>query len=104
MPRFRGILTVSFAALLCLYAASAFAQQPLTATAAPAHVSFVDGAATLERDGQPDSSPLNMPLLAGDRLRTEDGRVEIVFGDGSTLHLDRDTVVDFQSDELVRLL
>ncbi len=70
----------------------------------PAHVSFVDGSAVLERDGQPDSAPANMPLLAGDRIRTQDGRVEILFSDGSTLHLDANTTVDFQSDELVRLL
>ena len=74
------------------------------ATDPPAHVAFVDGAAVLERDGQPDAAPLNMPLLAGDRLRTQTGRVEILFGDGSILHLDTRTVVDFQSDELVRLL
>ena len=70
----------------------------------PAHVSVVDGAAVLERDGQPDSAPANMPLLAGDRLKTQDGRVEILFADGSTLHLDANTTLDFQSDELVRLL
>ena len=29
-----------------------------------------------------------MPLLAGDRVRTENGRVEVLFADGSTLHLD----------------
>jgi len=70
----------------------------------PAHVSFVDGSAVLERDGQPDAAPANMPLLAGDRIRTQAGRVEILFADGSTLHLDANTTVDFQSDELVRLL
>ncbi len=70
----------------------------------PAHVSVVDGAAVLERDGQPDAAPTNMPLLAGDRLRTQNGRVEILFADGSTLHLDANTTLDFQSDELVRLL
>jgi hypothetical protein len=70
----------------------------------PAHVSFVDGAAVLERDGRPDAAPLNMPLLAGDRIRTEAGRAEILFVDGSTLHLDAYTTLDFQSDELVRLL
>ena len=67
-------------------------------------MSFVDGAAVLERDGQPDTAPANMPLLAGDRLRTQSGRVEILFADGSTLHLDANTTLDFQSDELVRLL
>jgi hypothetical protein len=70
----------------------------------PAHVAFVDGSAVLERDGRVDDSPENMPLLAGDRVRTTAGRVEIIFADGATLHLDANTTVDFQSDELVRLL
>jgi hypothetical protein len=70
----------------------------------PAHISFVDGKALLERDGRLDSTPSNMPLLAGDRVRTQGGRVEILFADGSTLHLDASTTVDFQSDELVRLI
>ena len=70
----------------------------------PAHIAFVEGSAVLERDGRPDNSPANMPLLAGDRVRTQAGRVEILFADGSTLHLDANTTVDFQSDELVRLL
>src|SRR5687767_10116792 len=71
---------------------------------APAHVSFVEGAVTLEREGRIDDAPANMPLLAGDRLRTRVGRVEVLFGDGSTLHLDQDTTLDLQSDELVRLI
>ena len=89
---------------------AAFAQPPeapaseVAVADPPAHVSFVDGAAVLERDGQPNAAPANMPLLAGDRLRTQDGRVEILFADGSTLHLDANTTLDFQSDELVRLL
>jgi hypothetical protein len=70
----------------------------------PAHVSYVEGRATLEREGALDDEPRNMPLVAGDRLRTRDGRVEVLFADGSTLHLDANTAVDFQSDELIRLL
>jgi FecR protein len=70
----------------------------------PAHISVVDGTALLERDGRSEAAPLSMPLLAGDRVRTQTGRVEILFADGSTLHLDFNTVVDFQSDEVVRLL
>jgi hypothetical protein len=89
-------------AAVFLFATSLSAQD--ASTDPPAHISFVDGAAVLERDGQPDAAPMNMPLLAGDRVRTEDGRVEILFTDGSTLHLDANTLVDFQSDELVRLL
>jgi hypothetical protein len=94
------------ARLLCaavfLFATSLGAQD--ASTDPPAHISFVEGAAVLERDGQPDASPMNMPLLAGDRVRTDAGRVEILFTDGSTLRLDANTLVDFQSDELVRLL
>src|SRR4029453_1200663 len=60
----------------------------------PAHVSFVAGPAVLERDGQSDSAPANMPILAGDRIRTQGGRVEILFADGSTLHLDANTTAD----------
>src|SRR5687768_14972112 len=71
---------------------------------APAHISLVDGVATLERDGRSDDAPGSMPLLAGDRVRTRGGRVEILFADGSTLHLDHNSGVDLQSDELVRLL
>jgi hypothetical protein len=71
---------------------------------APAHVSFVDGTVVLERDGQIDNEPGNMPLLAGDRLRTRGGRVEVLFADGSTLHLDHNSAVDLQSDELIRLV
>ena len=71
---------------------------------APAHISVVDGVAILERDGDSDNSPGSMPLLAGDRVRTRAGRVEILFADGSTLHLDHNSVVDLQSDELVRLI
>ena len=71
---------------------------------APAHISVVDGVAILERDGQPDDSPRSMPLLAGDRVRTRAGRVEILFADGSTLHLDHNSAIDLQSDELVRIL
>src|SRR4029077_18788744 len=45
-----------------------------------------------------------MPLLSGDRLKTADGRVEVLFADGSTLHLDRSATIDVQSDDLIRLI
>ncbi len=89
-------------ASLLLSSAAAVAQD--VASDPPAHISWVEGSAVLERDGQPDAAPANMPLLAGDRVRTSAGRVEILFTDGSTLHLDEQTTVDFQSDDLVRLL
>ena len=118
MPRHRPTRTALFVAVIALFglfapwsarltygqSAEAGIAGPEPSQEPPAHISFVDGSATLERDGRPDSSPASMPLLAGDRLRTGDGRVEVLFADGSTLHLDRDTLVDFQSDEVVRLL
>ena len=45
-----------------------------------------------------------MPLESGDRLRTTDGRIEVLFGDGSALYVDAQSTVDVQSDELLRLL
>jgi hypothetical protein len=99
----------TLAALVLLFpAAGLSAQEPPVARDAgydaPAHISLVEGTAILERDGEPDDSPMNMPLLAGDRVRTRAGRVEILFADGSTLHLDHNSVIDLQSDELVRLI
>ena len=64
----------------------------------------MDGAVLLERDGTIDDSPGNMPLVAGDRVRTRSGRAEILFADGSTLHLDNNSAIDLQFDDLIRLL
>jgi FecR protein len=102
----RLALTLALAVFLCSPAVSpVFAQSPPpeTETVAPAHVALVDGVATLEREGRSEN-PLNMPLLSGDRLKTADGRVEVLFADGSTLHLDRSTTIDVQSDDLIRLI
>ena len=91
-------------AFLCLLAPAAAVAQGASAEGAPAHLSVVDGPAVLEREGRAETAPASMPLLAGDRLRTQAGRVEVLFADGSALHLDAGTVLDFQSDEVVRLL
>jgi Family of unknown function (DUF6600)/FecR protein len=91
------------AAMVCLSAVSARGQDA-QATDPPAHISLVDGGAVLERDGRTDSAPSSMPLLAGDRIRTQGGRVEVLFADSSALHLDSNTVIDLQSDDVVRLL
>ena len=70
---------------------------------APAHIARVDGQVTLERSGQVESAPLNMPVIAGDHLRTDDGRLEVMLAEGGTLALDRGTSVDVQSAALVSL-
>ena len=88
---------------VCLWGSPSWAQDN-AANEPPAHISVVDGTAALERDGRRDTDLTSMPVLSGDRLRTQAGRVEVLFADGSALHLDDNTVVDFQSDEVVRLL
>ena len=70
----------------------------------PAHVSAVDGTATLEREGRIDPVEENIILLAGDRLRTTRGRLEILFADGSALAIDDHTSIDLLDDSLMRLL
>ncbi len=101
----RLAVTFVLAAFLCDAPLSAQTPPVTDADAvAPAHVAHVEGAASLEREGRAENSPLNMPLLSGDRLRTgADGRVEVLFADGSTLHLDVRSTIDVQSDDLVRL-
>jgi hypothetical protein len=86
-------------------------QDPLGPTAprdfshdVPAHLAFVEGEVTLERDAKLEPAERNLTLLAGDRLRTRSGRVEILYADGSTLAVDHDTSLDLLSDSLVRLL
>ncbi|HEX5069386.1 MAG TPA: DUF6600 domain-containing protein [Vicinamibacterales bacterium] len=70
----------------------------------PAHLSFVDGEVTLERNGKLEPAETNLALLAGDRIQTRGGRVEILYPDGSTLHIDHDTKLDLISSQLARLL
>jgi hypothetical protein len=70
----------------------------------PAHVSYVEGRAILEHDTTAEDVEPNVPLEIGDRLRTESGRLEVLFGDGSLLQLDEQTTIDVLSDTLVRQL
>ena len=69
----------------------------------PAHIAVVDGAASLEREGRREALEENTLLLAGDRIRTERGRVEVIFDDGSVLDVDEFTSMDLLSDSLMRL-
>jgi hypothetical protein len=71
--------------------------------AVPAHISYAESETWLERDGQTEAAPLNVPLLAGDRLQTRQGRLEVQFADGSALWLDEHTRVDLLSETLLRL-
>ena len=69
----------------------------------PAHVAIVDGIATLEREGLRERLEEGVPLLAGDRIRTDRGRVEVLFDDGSAIDVDQFSGIDFMSESLLRL-
>lgn len=105
----RLALTIGIGLVACPVAAqSPSAQlptrQPASSIAPPAYVAVVEGVAMIERGGIIETSPLNMPIVGGDRLRTTEGRMEVRFADGSTVDLDARTVVDAQSDTLLRLM
>ena len=69
----------------------------------PAHLSVVEGTATLERDGRVERAEPNLILLAGDRLSTDRGRLEILFADGSAVAADEFTTIDVLDAALMRL-
>ena len=96
MTRFTPLATL-VALLLALTSAGA-------QTAPPAHISVVDGAGTVSRTSGSEMAVPDLPLDPGDRVRTGDGHVEIVTGDGSVLHLDAQTTVDVNAMGVVRLL
>jgi hypothetical protein len=70
----------------------------------PAHISLVEGNATIDHDGESEAAVVNMPVLEGDRIRTGDGRVEVVFADGSAVMLDPDSEVEFLGGTRVRVV
>jgi hypothetical protein len=92
--------------LLILPASAGFAQQDPAQPPSgppPAHLSVIEGEAYIDRDGRSDPAIANLPLLDGDRLRTAEGRLEVILPDGSLLHVDRGTTVDVLAADLLRL-
>jgi len=70
----------------------------------PAYLAVVEGNATLEREGEVVPAEQNMPFVQGDRLRTQDGRVQIVFPDGTAIEVAENSEVESISPTRVRLL
>ena len=93
----RTLVCVGGMLLSSLPAAAQDSQQP------PAHISFVDGAASLDREGQTEDANSGVPFVAGDRLRTDRGRVELLFPDGSALAIDQFSAVELLSPTLLRM-
>jgi hypothetical protein len=106
MPSFRSLRILPvFAVLFALLPAHGrlLYAQSQGEVAEPGHVAFVDGTATLERDGQTDAVNVNEPVVAGDRIQTTSGRLELLFSDGSALDLDEYSTAEILSPTLVRL-
>jgi len=107
MPRLpltaRGlVLRFAFIACWCVglsRAAIAQEQPP------PAYLAVVEGAATIEHGGgESEPAVRDMPFVEGDRLRTENGRVEIQFPDGTAIEVGEYSLVEALSPTRVRLL
>jgi hypothetical protein len=93
--------SLGFAALLIGGYAPLSAQDGATA---PAHISSVDGNATIDRNGELEPVVVNMPVVEGDRLRTANGRVSVMYPDGSAIDIDRDSEVEFLGAARVRVV
>jgi hypothetical protein len=78
--------------------------QAVDPAAPPAHVGIVDGAGSITRDGRAEELAAGLPLVEGDTVRTDEGRMEMLLRDGSVLYLDWGSELDVQSDTLLRLL
>jgi Family of unknown function (DUF6600) len=107
LPRLALIVAIGmFACPMAAQVASTQSTPPRSESSVvpPAYVAITEGVAMIEHGGFVETSPLNMPIVSGDRLHTAEGRMEVRFADGSALDLDARTVVDAQSDTLLRLL
>ena len=71
---------------------------------APPYLAVVDGAATVDREDVTEPAPSGAPLVPGDRVRTERGRVEVLFPDGSALAVDEYSSIELQASALLRVM
>jgi FecR protein len=101
-----GLYRLSAAACVaCLIAIPAYAQEPSSPAPAPApaNLAFVDGVVDVVQDGVTERADPPLMLIDGDMVRTRNGRAEIVFGDGTLLHLSHDTDLEVLAEEHLRL-
>ena len=100
------IPTAAACVFCCLLAASAYAQTtPVSAPPPPpANLAFVEGSVDVVHEGVVERADPPSLLVDGDSVRTAQGRAEIVFADGTLLHLDRDANLDILAPDRVRLL
>src|SRR5262245_34163827 len=70
----------------------------------PSYISYVEGSATVEHDGESQPAAINVPLVTGDRIHTANGRVEVRLPDGAAIEIDPYSDVEFVSATRVRVL
>ncbi len=70
----------------------------------PVSLTYVDGEVQYLNAGAAERADAQTMLNDGDGIRTGRGRAELVFGDGSVLHVDEQTAVDLLSDHRLRVL
>ena len=97
-------LSVPILALgLSLFGGASADADVITADEAPPHITFTDGQVWLDREGESHPAAIGLPFLPGDRLRSTVGRTEILFPDGTALHLDDGSSIELLSPSLLRL-
>jgi hypothetical protein len=79
------------------------AEQQPPAEPPPGYLLGVEGSAVLERDNATGDAIPGMPLLIGDRLRSEGGRLEVKWAERSELLLARYTDLDVLARGMVRV-
>jgi hypothetical protein len=79
------------------------AEQQPPAEPPPGYLLGVEGSAVLERDNTTGDAIPGMPLLIGDRLRSEGGRLEVKWAERSELLLARYTDLDVLARGMVRV-
>lgn len=74
------------------------------ASEAPATLTYIEGDVDLDQEGVAERADAPTLLAEGDRLRTLNGRAELILGDGSSVHADQGTTVEWMGGTRLRLL
>jgi hypothetical protein len=85
-------------------AVPALAQDPGLSSSAPANLAHVEGVVDVVHEGVTERADPPMLLVDGDLVRTRNGRAEIVFADGTLLHMDHDAELEMLAPERIRVL
>lgn len=98
--RFHFRTALTLAAAWCAFVPPAQAQDAFDA---PPHLSMVQGGVTLDREDATEPATIGVPIVPGDRVRTERGRAELIFPDGSALDLDEFSTIELEAPTLLRM-